>query len=166
VGLLAWLGLQRGNDYPNLNALVGELRRALPNDESVVIRYIAVVIALLARVARVDGRFTDKEEAKLRVLLAHVDRLAPSGVESVCEALRGELPSISGEEIELCYRELKAICDGKERLEVMRVLTSLATADGELSPEEEAELRTIATEIGIPAAEVEAVVMGTKSVGG
>lgn len=166
MGLLAWLGLQRGNDYPNLNALVGELRRALPNDESVIIRYIAVVIALLARVARVDGRFTDKEESTLRALLAHVDRLAPSGVESVCEALRGELPSLTGDEIELCYRELKALCDGKERIEVMRVLTSLATADGDLSPEEESELRTIATEIGIPAAEVEAVVLGTKSAEG
>ena len=163
MGLLAWLGLQRGTDYPNLNALLAELRRALPNDESVVIRYLAIVIALLGRVAVVDGRFTDKEEKTLRSLLAHVDRLAPSGVDSVCDALRGEFPSLTGDEVDLCYREIKALCDGKERIDVLRVLTRLATADGDLSPEEDAELRTIATQIGIPVGEFEAVVLETKA---
>ena len=149
MGLLTWLGLRRGDGYPNLDALVAELRRALPDDESVVIRYIAVVIALLGKVACADGRLSTQEEAMMRDLLAHVDRLSPSGVEAVCGALHGKLPRLTADEEELCYREIRALCDGKERLEVMRLLARLAAADGGLQPEEEAELKTIAEEIGI-----------------
>src|SRR5262245_54617503 len=70
--LLSWLGLQTASDYPNLDALLRELKRALPDDESVILRYIAIVIALLGKVAYADGRFTEKEEQTLRGLLAHI----------------------------------------------------------------------------------------------
>jgi DnaJ like chaperone protein len=149
VGLLSWLGLRRGDEYPNLDALIKELRRALPEDESVVIRYIAIVIVLIARVAWADGRFSDKEEQTLRDLLAHIDRLSPTGVEAVCSALKGKLPQVSDDELSLCYRELKALCDGRERVEILRLLAELAAVDGETSTAEHAELEAIAGELGI-----------------
>src|SRR5277367_4893772 len=126
-----------------------ELRRALPDDESVLIRYIAIVVVLIARVAWADGRFSTQEEESLRELLAHVDRLSPSGVEAVCQALKGKLPQVSEEELALCYRELKALCDGRERVEVLRLLAKLAAVDGETSTAEHAELEAIAAELGI-----------------
>jgi uncharacterized tellurite resistance protein B-like protein len=149
VGQLAWLGLKQGDEYPNLDALIKELRRALPEDESVLIRYIAIVVVLLARVAFADGRLSDKEEQSLRELLAHVDRLSPSGVEAVCQALKGKLPRVSDDELSLCYRELRALCDHRERVEVLRLLARLAVVDGETSTAEHAELEAIAAELGI-----------------
>src|SRR5262245_12783399 len=102
VGLLTWLGLKQGDEYPNLDALMKELRRALPDDESVVIRYIAIVVVLIARVAWADGQLSEKEEATLRELLTRVDRLSPSGVEAVCSTLRGKLPKMTDDELALC----------------------------------------------------------------
>lgn len=151
MGLLSWLGLKDGDAYPNLDALLRELRRALPDHESVVLRYIAIVVVLLGKVASADGRITELEDQALREFLAHVDRLAPSGIEAVCRALQGKLPALSDEEMSLCYRELKGLCDGRERLEIMRLLVKLAAADGGLSPAEHTELERIAAEIGVSA---------------
>lgn len=157
MGLLAWLGFKQGDAYPNLDALLGELRKALPDDESVVLRYIAIVIVLLGKVACADGRFTDKEEETLRSLLSHIERLTPSSVEAVCQALHGKLPNLSDEELELCYRELKALCDGRERLEVIRLLVGLAAVDGALSEAEHAALATIAKELGVALSDLDEV---------
>lgn len=154
MGLLSWLGLQRGDAYPNLDALMKELRRAMPDDEAVVIRYMAIVVVLLGKVAWADGRFSEKEESTLRSLLAHVDRIAPSGVEAVCAVLRVTPPKMSDEERELCFRELKSLCDARERMEVMRLLIRLATADGALSDSEHAELKAIAEELGVAESEL------------
>jgi DnaJ like chaperone protein len=157
VGLLSWLGLKKGDAYPNLDALLAELRRALPDDESVFLRYIAVVVVLLGKVASADGRITETEEQTVRGLLSHIDRLSPSSIDAVCTLLRGNLPKLSDEELALCYRELKALCDGRERLEVLRLLTEVAAADGALTPAEHTELQHVADELGVPESQLEAV---------
>ena len=149
MGLLAWLGFKQGDAYPSLDALLRELRKALPDDESVVLRYIAIVIALLGKVACVDGRFTAKEEETLRSLLSRIERLSPASVEAVVVALAGKIPELSDDELSLCYRELKALCDGRERREVMRLLVDLATADGAMSAAEQEQLEQIAEELGV-----------------
>lgn len=149
MGLLSWLGLKRGDDYPNLDALIRELRAALPDDESVLIRYIAVVVVLVGRVAWADGKLSDKEEQTLRELLAHIDRFSPTGIEAVCGVLRGKALAVNEGELSLCYRELKSLCDGRERVEILRLLAKLAVVDGEASTAEHAELEAIAAELGI-----------------
>jgi DnaJ like chaperone protein len=154
VGLLAWLGLQQESSFPNLEALLRELRRALPNDEAVVLRYIAIVIVLLGKVACADGRFSQKEEELLRALLAHVEGLGPSGIDAVCNALEGKLPSIQEQELDRCYRELKALCDADERARVVRLLIQLAAADGAPTAAERAEIQIIAEELGVPLNEI------------
>jgi DnaJ like chaperone protein len=157
VGLLSWLGLKRGDEYPNLDTLIKELRRALPEDESVLIRYIAIVVVLIGRVAWADGRVSEQEEQNLRELLAHVDRISSSGVEAVCQVLRGNLPRVTEDELSLCFRELKALCDGRERVEVLRLLAKLAAVDGETSTAEHAELEAIAGELGVSLADLASV---------
>jgi DnaJ like chaperone protein len=157
VGLLSWLGLKRGDDYPNLDALLKEVRKALPDDESVFIRYVAVVVVLIGRVAWADGRLSPEEESSLRDLLAHIDRLSPSGIEAVCAALRGRAPTVNDEELGLCYRELKSLCDGRERVEILRLLAQLAVVDGESSTAEHAELEAIAESLGVSLADLASV---------
>lgn len=156
VGILSWLGIRQGDAYPNLDAVLKELRRALPDHEGVVLRYIAIVVILLRKVAWADGHFTPQEEEELRELLAHIDKLSPSGIDAVCSAVSDD-GKISNEELSLCYRELKALCDGRERMEVMRLLTQLAVSDGEASEAEYAVLQTIAEELGIQAEDLATV---------
>jgi len=156
VGLLTWLGLRQEDDYPNLNALLKELRRALPDSESVVLRYISVVVVLLGKVASADGRLSEKEEEALRNLLTHIERLDPHGVDAIYSTLRGKLPTVTDEEMSLCYRELKALCDGRERLEVLRLLHEIASVDhGEPSTAELTELEAIAAELGVRLSDLE-----------
>ncbi len=157
MGLLAWLGLKQGDTYPNLDALLAELRRALPDDESVVLRYIAAVVILLVKVASADGRFTDHEEQTLREVLTHIKGLKPVDIDAVARGLEGKLSELRDEELTLCVKELKAICDGRERVEVIRLLAKVAAADGKLTPAERAELRHVASELAVPAEEIDAV---------
>jgi len=156
VGLLAWLGLKRGDGYPNLDALMRDLRKALPEDESVLLRYIGTVVVLLGKVAWSDGKVTPKEEETLRSLLAHIQGLAPAGVDAVCEVLHGKIPAFSDNEMDLVYRELRAICDGSERKQIMRLLLNVAAVDGRLSEAERNELEKISEELGVSLEEVEA----------
>ncbi len=148
MGFLSWLGLKKGDGYPNLDALMSDLRKALPHDESVLLRYIATVVVLLGKVAWADGEVTPKEEERLRALLTHIEGLAPPGVDAVCEALHGKIPSFSGDEMDLVYTELRALCDGNERRQVMRLLLSIAAVDGRPTDSERAELARISAELG------------------
>jgi uncharacterized tellurite resistance protein B-like protein len=157
VGLLAWLGLKQGDSYPNLDALLAELRRALPDDESVLLRYVASVAVLLVRVASADGRFTRREEQTLRELLTHIKGLKPADIDLVARALEGTVTELTEEERAVCVRELKGICDGRERFEVVRLLAKVAAADGQLTDAERAELHEVANQLGIPDADVNAV---------
>lgn len=157
MGLLAWLGLKQGDSYPNLDALMAELRRALPDDESVVLRYIAAVAVLLVQVASADGRFTRGEEQKLRELLTHIKGLKPADIDVVARGLEGTVTELTDEERAVCVRELKAICDGRERVEVLRLLAKVAAADGKLTQLERTELRHVAEDLAVPEDELEAV---------
>jgi DnaJ like chaperone protein len=152
VGLLTWLGFREGK-AGKLDPLLVELRCALPEDETVVVRYVAIVVALLGHVAYVDGQFTDREERAVRRLLAKVSRLEPAGIDAVCRILREGHP-LTEEELEQCYREIKSLCDGHERLEVLRLVGELAFADGEAKAEERAVFARIADAIGVPSGEV------------
>lgn len=156
MGLLAWLGLKRGDSFPNLDSLMRDLRRALPEDESVLLRYIGTVVVLLGKVAWADGKVTPKEEESLRALLSHIEGLAPSGVDAVCQVLHGKIPAFSDTEMDLVYRELRALCDGAERKQIMRLLLSIAAVDGRLSEVERRELALISEELGVSLEELEA----------
>ena len=147
MGLLSWL--KRGDGYPNLDALMRDLRKALPDDESILLRYIGTVVVLLGKVAWADGGVTPKEEESLRALLAHIQGLPPAGVDAVCRVLHGKIPSFSDSEMELVYSELRAICDGNERKQIMHLLLRVAAVDGRLAPAEHRELERIAEELGV-----------------
>ncbi len=147
---LAWLGLRKRGQHPNLSQIQERVRELLPDDEPVVIRYIVIVAVLLTRVAYADGRFLKCELDHLRALFKHIDRMPDGGIDVLCDVLNEVAPSLPNAELELCFRELKALCDGTERQQVMRLLTSQAKADGQIASSEHAVLRAIAAELDIP----------------
>lgn len=151
VDPLAWLGLKKKGSLAHLSEIQQTVRTLLPDDESVVIRYIVIVAILLTKIAHADGRLLECELAHLRALFEHIDRIPPEGMESLFTALNEHVPQLADDEIALCYQELKSLCDGSERLAIMRLLASQAGVDGNIVPSEHAELMAIAYELGIPA---------------
>ena len=144
---LAWLGVRKERSH--LAALHAEIRRLLPEDESVVIRYMVVVAVLLTRVAHADGRVYDSERERLAALFRHTDRLPPDRIESLCKLLDEQVPKMSANEIDTCYTQLRSLCNAEERLQVVRLLARQATADGEIHVEEHAALFEVATALGV-----------------
>lgn len=152
---LAWLGLRKSRNANTHLSDVHELvRQLLPDDEAVVVRYIVVVALLLARVAHADGRVVDAERKRLLALFEHIDRMPADGIDALWAALNEAAPRLSSAELSLCYSELKSLCDSGERRQVLRLLASQASADGEIHAEEHDALVEVATELGIPASEV------------
>lgn len=147
---LSWLGLRKQQDeHPSLQAIHAAVAGVLPDDEPVVVRYIVIVAALLTRVAQADGVFLQCELDHLRELFRHVDRLAPDGVDQVCGVLNERVPQMTLDEWQLCFRELKSLCDAGERRHVLRLLTEQAISDGGLAAQEHSALAEVARELGI-----------------
>lgn len=155
---LAWLGLRSPRSaHPNLSAIADTVSQLLPDDEAVVRRYIVVVAALLARVARSDGRLMQCELDRLRNLFRHIDRMPAGGIDALCALLDERVPHLTEAELGLCYRELKSLCDAAERRQVLRLLASQATADGHIVPSEHGALAEIARELGVDDQELAAL---------
>jgi uncharacterized tellurite resistance protein B-like protein len=153
---LAWLGLSKGRPgTTHLSAIHAKVKALLPEDESVVHRYIVTVAVLLTRVAQSDGQVRPCEFDRLGVLFRHIDRMPSEGVESLCNTLNATVPQLTASELDLCYRELKSLCDADERLQVMRLLASQATVDGIVAPMVHSELMSIATALDVPSSLLE-----------
>jgi len=151
VDPLAWLGLKKQKDaHPQLSAINTAVRELLPDDEPVVLRYIVIVAVLLTRVAHADGVFLECELNHLHQLFQHIDRMPPDGITTLCGTLNEHVPNLSEEESALCFRELKSLCNADERLQVMRLLAGLATADGGIVPSEHGTIMAIGAELGVP----------------
>lgn len=153
---LAWLGLKSKKDaQQGLSAIQAEVRSLLPDDESVVVRYIVIVAVLLTRIAFADGRVDQSEVDRVCALFRHIDRIPPSRIDSFWHSLMEHVPKLTDQETSLCFRELKTLCDAQERLQVMRLLASQAITDGDIHPSEHSELMAIAYELGVPARDIE-----------
>lgn len=151
---LAWLGL-RDPDDSNLAAIQRAVREVLPEDEAVVIRYIVIVAILLSKVAYSDGTIAHSERDHLRGLFQHIDRLPPDGIEHVCDTLYQRVPQLTQNELTLCFRELKSLCDGRERQRIVRLLGDLARVDGHIHERELGEIADISTHLGVPEDELD-----------
>lgn len=153
---LGWLGLrQPRDDTPRLTALINAVRALLPDDESVVVRYIVIVGILLTKVACCDGRVAPSEVAHLEALFRHVDRLPAGDVRDLVRVFNDSVEQLSGSEMKLCFAELKSLCDRGERLQILRLLAQLATADTVIRPAEHTVLAEIAEELDLPPEELD-----------
>jgi DnaJ like chaperone protein len=156
VDPLAWLGLKpKRDEHPRLSAITQEVRRLLPDDEPVVVRYIVIVAVFLTKVAHSDGLLMQCELDHLARLFRHIDRMPPDGIDGLCRVLNDKVPELDEEEEALCLRELKALCDADERLQIMRLLASQATSDGHIVASEHGTLMEIARALDVPETEIE-----------
>ena len=150
---LAWLGLRRANE--GLAAIHDEVSRLLPDAEPAVVRYIVIVAALLTRIANADGRIVRSERKHLNGIMRHIDRMPADQIDAFCELLAERAPKLSDDELQVCYRQLRSLCDAEERVQVLRLLASQAGADGSIETSEHSELLSIAVALGIEQEQLE-----------
>jgi uncharacterized tellurite resistance protein B-like protein len=100
-------------------------------------------------VAHADGVVAQAETEHIRELLERLERVPAAGVDKLCDALHARVPAMSQRELDACIAELKALCDGGERRQVIGLLAALAHADGVLSPAEIHEVGAIADALGV-----------------
>ena len=131
MGLLAWLGFKQGDSYPSLDALLGELRKALPDDESVVLvvednhalaENLAEALATAGLQTRITGSVATALAAHPRPRAAIVDFVLPDGTRvELARTLKARDPGIkllfvSGHTLEL-ERSLSGSLAEEARLE-------------------------------------------------
>lgn len=162
---LGWLGWTKGSSgSEGLRAIQSRVKLLLPDDESVVHRYIVIVSVLLTRVAQCDGEVRRCEIEHLGVLFRHVDRMPAEGIDGLCGMLTEFVPRLSEHEVAICFRELKSLCNASERLEVMRLLAGQAAIDGILPPRVHEELVSIANGLDVPTVSIEELEIDALSV--
>lgn len=111
-------------------------------------RYVAAFAAVLTRVAHADLRVTETEGDAMRRALERTADLGPEEAELAVEIARTQAADFGGTENYLATREFRAISDRMQRTQLLHSLYAVAAADGLVSPEESAEIRRIAEELG------------------
>lgn len=101
--------------------------------------------ALMVRIARIDGRYSAEEVARIdRILATRYDLADPAALRAEAEGLEAEAPDT--------VRFTRAIKDAvpyEEREGVIEALWSVVLADGHRDEEEDALLRLLASLLGV-----------------
>ncbi len=111
-------------------------------------RYVAAFAAVLTRVAHADLRVTETESEAMKGALERIAGLGSEEADLAVEIAQTLAADFGGTENYLATREFRAISDRTQRTQLLHSLYAVAAADGLISPEESAEIRRIAEELG------------------
>jgi len=129
------------------------LRRAveeqMPDAPEETRRLVTAVAGLLASLAYADADYSEAERQKVRQELGRMHGLTDSGVDTICRILDTDIAVITSGGDQTWIRDLRALTDYDQRLEVLEVLIELAAADNDLSLAEVSYLRRLTGALGI-----------------
>jgi len=123
--------------------------RQLDNLDRETAGYLNSLALILQRVAAADEEISHEEVDRMeKILVEHASLSPPQAVLTV------EIAKHRRQLADCCCayqasRDLRSRLDGKSRRRLHRFLDSVAEADGLVHPNEEAEIRQIAAELGI-----------------
>jgi uncharacterized tellurite resistance protein B-like protein len=156
MSILDWLvhaarrsDAQSRGDTDTVRRIVGQLDRLDP----AVARYLAAFAYVLSRVASADLHTSEVEVQKMVEIMEGVGHLSEPQATLVVEIAKTQNRLFGGTEDFLVTREFREIASDLQRRELLDCLFAVAAADGEISAEEEAQIREIATELGFEHAE-------------
>jgi uncharacterized tellurite resistance protein B-like protein len=138
-------------DRPSVE-LADEIRGALQHIESLDRRsngYLASLAFILHRVAAADRDISEREVERMeRILVEHASLSQPEAVLPVEMAKHRCRAADCGHSYD-ASRHLRALLGPGERARLHRFLESVAAADGQVRPSEQAAVRQIAAELGL-----------------
>jgi uncharacterized tellurite resistance protein B-like protein len=150
MSILEWfrtLGPTAANDRGDTDTvrrIVGELDKLDPKRA----RFLAAFAYVLSRVAGADHHISDVETAKMVELLQRLGHLPEAQAILVVEIAKSQNRLFGGTENFLVTREFREIASDQERQELLDCVFAVSAADEAITPEEEAQLRQTASELG------------------
>jgi uncharacterized tellurite resistance protein B-like protein len=112
-------------------------------------RYLAAFAYVLGRVANADLDISDAETARMVDLVQRAGKLPEEQAILVVAIAKNQNRLFGGTENFLVTREFRAVASEAGRRDLLDCLFAVAAADETISAEEEAQIRQIASELGI-----------------
>ncbi len=131
-------------DTETVRKIVSELEAMEPRRA----RFVAAFAYILGRVAFADLQISQEESERMENLVSQEGKLPPEQALLVVEIAKAQNRIAGGTENFQVTREFNALANREERLDLLHCLYAVATADGTISAEEEAQIRQISDELG------------------
>lgn len=128
---------------------VRKIVRRLEALEPARARYLAAFAYLLARVAHADLEISDEETRAMEEIVHRLGHLPEDQAILVVQIAKSQNRLLGGTEDFLVAREFRQIASEEERRELLNCLFAVSAADESISAEEEAQVRQIASELGL-----------------
>ncbi len=137
-------------DTDTVRRIAGELDKLEPARA----RHLAALAYILSRVAGADHHFSDVETETMVELVKREDGLPEEQAQLVVEIAKNQNRLFGSTENYLVTREFRQIASDAERRELLDWLFAVSASDEAITGEEDAQIRQIASEIGVPNDEV------------
>lgn len=145
--LLGWRRApQRGREGSETVRKIARELESLPPEQA---RFVAALAYLLGRVAYADHLVTEAETATMERLVAERAGLPEEQAVLVVEMAKSQNRLFGGTENFLVTRDLRGSTGEEERRRLLDLLFAVSAADDEISAVEEAQVRQIASELGL-----------------
>jgi uncharacterized tellurite resistance protein B-like protein len=112
-------------------------------------RYIAAFAYVLGRVAYADRDISDDETLVMTHLVTELGKIPEEQAALVVEIAKKQNELFGGTENFLVTREFRDLSNRQQREELLHCLFAVAAADDSISSDEEAQVRQIASELGL-----------------
>ena len=133
-----------GGETDTVRRIVSELDRLDPQRA----RFLAAFAYVLSRVAGADHHVSEIETAKMIELVQRFGHLSEAQAVLVVEIAKSQNRLFGGTENFLVTREFRTIASDDERRDALDCVFAVSAADDELTLEEEAQIRQVASELG------------------
>jgi uncharacterized tellurite resistance protein B-like protein len=157
MSLLRFLGLgsaARAEAEAEETASVRRIIEALDRMEPTAARYLARFAYVLGRMARADLAVSDAETRAMERIVMDRGRLTEAQAAVAVQIAKSQNALFGGTDDYLVTREFAAGASREEKLALLDCCFAVSAADRDIGGEEEAELRRIATELGLSHADL------------
>jgi uncharacterized tellurite resistance protein B-like protein len=142
--LRASAGTTAGGETDTVRRIVSELDKLDPARA----RFLAAFAYVLSRVAGADQHVSDLETNKMIELVQRFGHLSETQAVLVVEIAKSQNRLFGGTENFLVTREFRNIATDEERRDALDCVFAVSAADAAMTPDEEAQIRQIASELG------------------
>lgn len=149
VSLRRFLGLGDGAAAPSETATVRRIVQALERQDPEVARYVARFAYILGRVARADLDVSAEETGAMERIVVERGGLPEAQAVLVVQIAKSQNVLFGGTENYLVAREFASSATREQKLGLLECCFAVSASDREVSGVEDAEIRRIASELGL-----------------
>ena len=146
-----------GNEIRPGSASVQRIAAEFEQFDDDTARYLAAFAYVLGRLAAADHEVDDTEVAAIELALVDIAGIDPGHARLVAEAAHIEAQEEGGTQDYIATRDFRRIASREQRVLLLKCLMKVASADGEITKEENREVLQIAEELGFAFPELKAL---------